>query len=122
MAFKIDNRLTGWYKKYNKMYFDGLLPECLCGWSEKLDDSDVDLSGATLTIEDGDIVIRGIALNTGIKTLAFPCKLKRWNAFTHLVLLHEMVHVKLHPYLKHGKRFYEEITRLCIRGAFDGLI
>ena len=37
------------------------------------------------------------------------------------VLLHEMAHIKLHPYRKHGKRFNAEMLKLAEAGAFNDL-
>ena len=34
---------------------------------------------------------------------------------------HEMSHIKLHPYRKHGKKFNAEMLRLAEAGAFNDL-
>lgn len=36
-------------------------------------------------------------------------------------VLHEMCHVALHPYMKHGRKFQEEMKRLAMRDAFEGI-
>jgi hypothetical protein len=41
-----------------------------------------------------------------------------WHCVAKSVLLHEMPHIHLHPYRKHGKKFNTEI-RLAEAGAFD---
>jgi len=120
MAFKPDKRLSKLYQKYNEKYFDGTLPECHVGWSEKLKETDT--VGLSLVMQDGDIKIHGIALDEDIKHFLIPVCLKGVQVFYKTVMLHEMVHIKLYPYMHHGKRFYEEITRLVLRGAYVDLL
>lgn len=38
-----------------------------------------------------------------------------------MTLLHEMAHVKLYPYLAHGKKFDQEMLRLACCGAFNSI-
>jgi predicted metal-dependent hydrolase len=38
-----------------------------------------------------------------------------------MTVLHEMVHVKLAPYLGHGKKFQDEMKRLAEMNAFKGM-
>ena len=42
--------------------------------------------------------------------------------WARIILLHEMIHIKLHPYGYHGKPFYDEFLRLANMGAYKTLI
>jgi hypothetical protein len=43
------------------------------------------------------------------------------NEQIRFTLLHEMAHVKLLPWRKHGKKFQDEMKRLAGRDAFEEL-
>jgi hypothetical protein len=109
--YKSDKRLRKLYARYNKEFFDSELPvEVQVGWN----DDPATSYGFTLCIDDDetDHVAFQIHLNKAIQVSYEQ---------TRLTLLHEMAHVKLHPYTKHGKKFQEEMKRLAGRDAFEGL-
>ena len=81
------------YNKYNLLYFNNELPDAEIRYEPVSAFADCDQV-------DGIFVIR---INPAIGG---------WIDFTKLTLLHEMLHVKLYPSKKHGKRFDAEIARL----------
>jgi hypothetical protein len=112
--FKPDKRLTGWYDRYNKKYFDGQLPSGVqVGWDEE-EPNAARVHGVIFTEEEDGID----------KILAFI----RLDPTKHVgsmdarqSLLHEMCHLKLLPWSKHGKKFNNEMRRLAMLGALDDL-
>ena|SRR6185312_9215877 len=110
--YKADKRLKTIYLRYNREAFDGTLPtDTEVGWNDELKDK---MYGITLGIADEDT-----------KHLFFQIhvneELRRWPEVVRLTLLHEMNHIYLYPYMKHGKRFEEAMVRLAGRGMFKGL-
>jgi hypothetical protein len=100
---KSDRQLKLWYGKFNRLYFEGKLPDASVWWEP------THSAYADCNFIDGKFVIR---MNPAI------CA---WTSMAKWTLLHEMVHVKLHPYDKHGKKFHNEMMRLAERGAFTGI-
>ena len=100
---KSERYLAYWYGKYNRLYFDSQLPDAKIWWEP--------ISG---TYADCQLV-------DGIWRVRLNPSLSGWPQMMKLTLLHELVHIKLHPYQKHGKRFNDEMRRLAGRGAFDKL-
>ena len=102
-------RLTNLYLRYNKKYFDNRLPQDVeVDWKDMSESSAI---GCNATYEDS-FVAHSIYIDSTIK---------EYTTIVKLTLLHEMCHVGLYPYSKHGKRFDEEMLRLAMRGAFKGL-
>jgi hypothetical protein len=109
--FKPDKRLKTRYDKFNKLYWDGQLPsETIVGWDDGLAD---DTDGETLILEH----------ESGEKVFLIHLSVQRVidRQERDRVLLHEMGHVKLYPFMKHGRRHDEEMLRIASRGAFDGI-
>lgn len=100
---KSDPQLKRWYAKYNRLYFDGQLPDAAVWW-EPLASTYADCN-----LVEGEWRIR---INPS---------LSGWTAIWKLTLLHEMAHVNLWPNKRHGKKFHEEMMRLAGLGAFTGL-
>jgi hypothetical protein len=93
------------YNRFNRLYFNSELPTDLeIVWSP-CDDA----NGITYTA--GCTPFR-IEIDPSIQGQV---------RFTHIVLLHEMVHVH-RPRLGHGKRFKAELRRLVALGAYDKLL
>lgn len=100
---KSDPQLKRWYAKYNRLYFEEKLPNASVWWEPT--------AGA---YADCDLLEGGwrIRVNPSISG---------WVAMAKWSLLHEMVHIKLHPYRKHGKKFNAEMLRLAEIGAFNDI-
>ena len=99
-----DKELGRAYRKYNKLYFDGALPQ----------DVDVFFSPA----EDSYGQVQEEA---GGWTLQINPKYSPDHRMWKMVLLHEMAHLAVHPYPSHGAKFQAEMLRLATAGAFKGL-
>ena len=110
--FKPSSRLQHWYDKYNKLYFDGELDtEAEVGWNDELPE---DTLGQTLAFTEAEG-------NHSYFRISISTQLLPFVEITKQTVLHEMVHIKLHPYMKHGKRFNSEMLALAAKGAFNGL-
>jgi hypothetical protein len=106
MTLKSDRQLKRFYNTYNRLYFDGKLPECHIWWEP--------LGGSTF----GDCLYLEEEKVWRIRMNPF---MAGWKSVYRFTLLHEMVHVKLSPYLKHGKKFNDEMLRLAEQGAFNNI-
>jgi len=96
--------LRRWYRDDNLKYFGGSLP----------DDTDIIYAphkGCIGTSDEEDV---------GPFILISP-EYAIEGRMTHMALLHEMVHLKLLPYKRHGERFQVEMLRLAKLGAFKNL-
>src|SRR5690348_14172497 len=110
--FKADRRLKNFYDKSNRLYFDGKLPvDTEVGWNEELDTI---YYGLTLGFSDEDTKHSFFQMHISTALKGFP-------EIARLTVLHEMAHIHLYPYMKHGKKFQDEMIRLAVRGAFKGL-
>lgn len=114
--FKSDKRLLYWYRKYNKLYFDNKLPTTiLVGWNDEMKaDTCAQHNGVGLELAEDGITLR-------ITVIHLDPKKHVGSTDTRLSLLHEMCHVALFPYDKHGKKFKDEKRRLAMLGALDDL-
>lgn len=109
--FKPDLRLKRIYDTYNRKFFDNALPhDTRVGWNDELE-------GYALTIgiddEESKHRIFVVYINPN-----FHSGVEQYR----LSLLHECIHIKLYPYMKHGRKFDEEILRLASRGALKGIL
>jgi hypothetical protein len=109
--FTPDKRLQKLYDKYNKLYFNGELPsDTQVGWMDYPKHTPV----AETATADGCGVIH--------HTIYLSHYIRPFKTIPKQTLLHEMVHVKLHPYSKHDrKRFDAEMLRLAQAGALHDL-
>jgi hypothetical protein len=113
MSFKPDKRLTKWYMKYNKLYFNNQLPlGVLVGW--EIQEDSAHLNTVTFNKKDD-------GMDMQIAVIRLDPKKHQGARDDRLSLLHEMAHLKLHPWSKHGKRFNNEMRRLAVEGALDDL-
>lgn len=103
-----DPTLKRWFREYNKKYFDNKLPNVYCFWEPSFVTSDE--LGELWEKEPGLFILR---IDPAIKF----CK-----ELSRITLLHEMSHLKLWPYLGHGKGFPAEIARLIFLGAYKTLL
>lgn len=111
--FKTDKRLYRLAMQYNKAYFDNSLPQDLIvGWEDELENTRH--YGATISLEDDQT--RQVTFRVGINS-----SLKKNYEGSRFTLLHELVHVKLYPYLWHGKKFNHAMIGLAVKGAFNDL-
>jgi hypothetical protein len=98
--------LRKWFLKYKALYFQDefAIPEVeSIQWGPCADDlAEITTAGESFVISI-DPVVR------------FSKHLSRW------AILHEMGHLRLYPYMGHGKRFKQEMRRLVNLGAFDPL-
>jgi hypothetical protein len=103
------NKVLGYYRRYNKKYFDSKLPAEVP--IHFVDMSATDYCGLTTQLMEPGLSLQSIYLDN---------KLKDHQNLLLMTLLHEMVHVKL-PQAEHGKDFEDEMIRLAFRGAFKGI-
>lgn len=99
-----DKELGRAYREFNKRWFDDALPH----------DVDVFFSPA----ED---CYGQVQEEDGSWTLQINPKYFIDHRIWKMVLLHEMAHLAVRPYLRHGRAFQVEMTRLANKGAFRGL-
>lgn len=111
--FKPDKRLQNYFDKFNKAYFDGSLHDVTVGWDDELKELTEGLTVAIQEEDDTRMLFFRVNMNVSLKGGTTNVIL--------LTLLHEMCHVKLYPYMKHGRRFQEEMKRLALRDAFKGI-
>lgn len=110
-----DPTLRRWYRQFNRQYFGDTLPPSddvvLC-WEPvaHCDGECAKVHEAGTDRETGDFIIRIDPAYRMSKNVA------------RLVLIHEMVHVKLWPYVAHGTRFDRELARLCMFPAYRRLL
>lgn len=103
---KSDPKLRKWFLAINRSFFDGQLPLETRIWWQPCGTS----MGVSFEIEpakDGKPAILGITID--------PC-LAGLPRLTKVVIAHECCHVKLWPIthlVDHGRKFDEEIQRLC---------
>lgn len=99
-----DRNLRRWYREANARWFGGALPE------------DVDVLYAPYA-GCSAVAMRDAGENFFIQiNPAFALDRK----MVQLALLHEMAHIALWPYKKHGQRFEDEMLRLAAAGAMRG--
>ena len=103
---KNDPTLKKWFRTFNKRYFDGTLPNCVVFWEPAFVTGD----------ELGEVKQEGERI-----ILRIDPSIRFTSAVTKLVLLHEMSHLRLWPYLGHGRKFQAEMLRLAALGAFKNL-
>lgn len=103
-----EKQLKHWYSKYNKLYFDGELPEhTVLSWEPP--DATYGAACPVFEVDHGQFYIK---LNPSIKG---------FSAVWKMALIHEMVHLKLwnkHPKHQHGKVFQAEMLRIANMGGF----
>jgi hypothetical protein len=112
--FKPDKRLQRWYKKYNHDFFDGQLPsDVQVGYNE--------LEGMYGTLAVNIWTSEEDGLEHKVLQIHIDPRKHHGSEQTHFTLLHEMAHVRLLPWRKHGKKFQDEMKRLAGRDAFEEL-
>jgi len=74
-----------------------------------------DTLGKTIVVEDDETHQKVLVVTIN------PVLKKHWKEVMHMTVLHELAHCRLYPYMAHGKRFNNEMIRLAVRGAFNGL-
>ena len=104
---KNDPTLKRWFRTFNARYFDNTLPNAVVFWEPSFVTGDA--LGEVVQQEGQPIILR------------IDPSIKFSTALTKLVLLHEQAHLRLWPYLGHGKRFQAEMLRLAAMGAFKNL-
>lgn len=96
-----DRELQKVFREYNRRWFDNSLPDDVDCLFSPVDDC------------------YGLVLQTeGNWLLQINPKYAMEGRLWRLTLLHEMSHLRLHPYRLHGKKFQEEMKRLAVMGAF----
>lgn len=105
-------QLHGWYKRYNKKYFDGRLPAEIAMSYEDMSASPN--GGLCTTYSEPGLLIHTIHLD------------KRFQDCDQLVkffLIHEMAHMAAYPNEKaaHDQAFQDEMIKLAFRGALKDL-
>lgn len=111
--FHPDKRLQRWADKYDKLYFDSSLGDVTVGWDDELPAKTEGLTIGIQEVDETKLTFFRVGINPSMKEGTTNALL--------LTLLHELAHVKLYPYMKHGKRFQDEMLRLASRGAMKGL-
>lgn len=94
--------ITKWYREYNSLYFNNLLP------------ADLEVKWSQLNPDCLGLYSEGcIELNS---------RYRGWQRTTRFTLLHEMAHASTHNETdEHGPRWKKEMRRLAKLGAFDDL-
>lgn len=106
-----DRQLKLWYRKYNKLYWNGELPDNTVIYWCPSPGAHADTC-PVFEVADGVFEIK---LDPAIQGTV---------KFWHIMLLHEMVHVRLwprHPKHNHGKLFEQEKSRIYALGALKKL-
>lgn len=98
-----DPTLRRWYMRFNDVFFGGELPLDIPVYWEPATGN----LGETFEVENTD---EGESPDLAIRL--DPC-LRFSSMMAKLTLIHEMAHVRIYPYLGHGKPFDAEIKRLC---------
>lgn len=101
-----DRQLRRWYRDFNARYFKDELPD------------EVDLLYFPISDACADV----LPDPAGIFMVRIHPMYSLDTNVTKAMLLHEMIHIHLHPFQRHGERFYAEVTRLVIAGAYKGLL
>lgn len=109
-----EKQVLACYRRYNKRFFDGKLPHDIpIKYVEVPKNS---FCGLTTMVAVDGLVLQCIYLDKALRDR---------DSLIKFSLLHEMVHVKLHPTSTavdaHGKEFDDEMMRLAFRGAFHNL-
>lgn len=81
------------YNRFNTEYFNGELPDVIIFYSPVSAYADCDYVDGVFTIRVNPVVAS-------------------WTGVLKLTLLHEMIHVKIHPVKSHGVKFDREVQRL----------
>jgi uncharacterized membrane protein YcjF (UPF0283 family) len=109
--------LLRWYRTYNDRYFRGALPEEVdILWAPVVDGyAEVDFH------RDKHSHSRLHRQEAGEFVILISPSIAAWTAQWRWALLHEMAHVGLWPYQRHGPRFQAEMLRLAQAGAFRNI-
>jgi hypothetical protein len=104
-AMLSDRRLRGWYREFNRRWFEDGLPE------------DVDVLYAPVEGCSGEMVPE----DRDSFVIRINPRYQVCSGIARLTLLHEMVHVELWPYVTHGPKFEARMRKLAAAGAMRGL-
>lgn len=107
-----DRQLKHWYSKFNRLYFNGELPEHTILYWEPPSSA----WGSACPVFEVDYGQFYIKLDPSIRSVT---------DFWQITLIHEMVHIKLwqkYPKHQHGKIFKDEIKRIFLLGAYNKLL
>ena len=109
--FTPSKRFQKLYHKYNKLYCNDELPsDTQVGWEDYPKKTPV---AETATADGSGIIHHTIYLSEFVKG---------FKTFPTFCLLHEMCHVKLHPYGKHNRKIFDaEMLRIAQAGAFHNI-
>lgn len=106
-----DRQLKHWYSKFNRLYFNGSLPDHTVLYWEPPSAA----WGSACPVFEVDYGQFYIKIDPSIRSITDYWK---------MILLHEMVHIKLwtkHPKHNHGKLFQAEMLRIANMGGFKRL-
>lgn len=103
---KSNAKLKAYYKRYNKKYFGGKLPDINIRFGET---------------HRKFVIAETIFLGGHPSSIVIYRKFKRWDKIVLQSLLHEMVHVSLPVKIVHGPKFEAEMQRLAKLGAFKNV-
>ena len=92
---KSDPWLLRLYRKYNRLYFDGKLPQKVAIWWEPLSSS------------YGDCIIEN-----GVVRIRVNPALAGWTCVAKMTVIHEMAHIAKWPNQTHDDEFDQEMQRL----------
>ena len=96
MPLKSDRQLKKYFNNFNRLYFDGQLPDTTCVWWEPLGGTTF---GDCFYLEDEKVW--RIRINPFVGG---------WRTIYRMTLLHEMIHIKCGS--AHGVKFDKERQRL----------
>lgn len=102
---KSDPKLKRYYKRYNKILFDGKLP------------SNAVIVWKTLKGRAGQT-----GVEDGVSIIEMDTQYKKERTIWRVTLIHEMVHVAVYPYEKHGRRYLDELKRVSKHDTFLRLL
>lgn len=94
------------YRRLNKLYFNSELPDIEVVWEPNKLES---------------VAVAHYDSEGKVNRLTFDPAMKGYNKAVKLDMCHEMIHVKC-PTIKHGKKFDEEVQRLCSFPSYRKLL
>jgi len=119
-------RYQKFYNRANILYFDGRLPPATIYTAPLLritahGQKEVE-TNESLWLDAGEYGIVGQDDNGGWIVIVDRSTGIYHSILTKQTILHECIHLDIHPYRGHGIKFKKEIRRIAALGAFDTLI
>jgi hypothetical protein len=123
-GWKASPKYQGLFNKYNKKYFNDLLPSVKVGTAPLLQISYI-TNKSTVKPEDidgGEYGLAGIASDNTCYIVLDKGMTVFHPSVAEVTLLHEMCHFMIGLDKGHGKYFKTQLRRLAALGAYDNLL